>query len=71
MDRIRGSALCLFIVILIVTIVVATRDNGPTESSVQQSTLQLQIGPVDGFASSASCKDCHPKEHASWHQSFS
>jgi hypothetical protein len=34
------------------------------------SKLGMQVGPAAGFATSAACRDCHPHQHASWHQSF-
>ena len=33
-------------------------------------TTRPLVQPDDGYVGSASCRSCHPEEHATWHESF-
>jgi len=46
--------------------------NAPAPPPIQldfPSTLPRSGGPT-GYVSSASCRECHPKQHESWHRSY-
>lgn len=51
----------------VATIVATFWVEQPLEAPVVDRPL---VHPADGYVGSATCRSCHPGEHASWHESF-
>ena len=47
--------------------VVASHDPQSPERSVEQRPIQV---PDEGYASSETCRACHPEQYATWHSSY-
>ncbi|MBU6400884.1 MAG: hypothetical protein KGS61_11240, partial [Verrucomicrobia bacterium] len=41
-----------------------------SDNPADESVLFPQIGGVAGYAGSASCQECHPKQYDTWHRSY-
>ena len=51
-------------------LLVASASTSPPSESLTPADLQPLVDPVDGFVTSDSCRSCHPREYATWHDSF-
>ncbi|MFO1063779.1 MAG: ammonia-forming cytochrome c nitrite reductase subunit c552 [Pirellulales bacterium] len=73
----RRHFIPLFILAVSAVIVVVIFNTRPRKSKLQSeeegspAELRPAVMASDrGFVSSAACRDCHPKEHESWHRTF-
>ena len=58
------------VVVAVCALIFLAGASTPTSDSVTAADLQPLVDPVEGYVTSDSCRSCHPREFASWHDSF-